>query len=302
MKKTFKRYFVPHEANDYKPHFLREASVVSIAAVIAVAFGLSILHSLALTKTGLGAAVLPDALIDLANSDRVLHDAPSLIRSPMLEEAARRKAEDMAKKEYFAHVSPEGVTPWHWFREAGYNFIYAGENLAVNFNDSGEVDQAWMSSPGHRSNILNKNFTEIGIAVARGRYQGRETIFVVELFGRPMPSQIPPIPIGEITEIAQRDMFIAVKGADLVPEELVKPVREFYANWYEALLASPKNTLDAVYLLLAALTALALVFAIFVEIKRQHPLHILYGFCLLGLIGLFTYLSNSLYFLGASII
>jgi hypothetical protein len=94
----------------------------------------------------------------------------------------------MAEYGYFAHYSPRGVSPWYWFEQVSYSFIHAGENLAVHFTDSGEVVQAWMRSPTHRANIMNAQFTEIGIGTATGTYQGHPTVFVVQLFGAPNPA------------------------------------------------------------------------------------------------------------------
>lgn len=139
------------------------------------------------------ALILPKVLVELANVDRRTSSLPSLTVNPILEETARRKALDMAAQGYFAHTSPDGKSPWYWFAETGYNFSYAGENLAVNFTDSIDVERAWMNSPGHRANILNGNFAEIGIATARGTYQGRDTIFVVQMFGKPLKSSPTPL-------------------------------------------------------------------------------------------------------------
>jgi uncharacterized protein YkwD len=91
----------------------------------------------------------------------------------------------MAAKSYFAHVSPEGVKPWHWLDVAGYRYDYAGENLALNFTDSQDVADAWMRSPTHRSNLLKSAYTEIGTGVATGTYQGSEAVFIVQLYARP---------------------------------------------------------------------------------------------------------------------
>ncbi len=96
------------------------------------------------------------------------------------------KADDMATKGYFAHTSPEGLTPWYWFAQVGYNYTYAGENLAINFNESKDVDTAWLASPTHRANILNSHYTEIGIATAQGMYKGVQATFVVQMFGTPV--------------------------------------------------------------------------------------------------------------------
>jgi uncharacterized protein YkwD len=124
-------------------------------------------------------------LVNLTNQNRVAANVSELKVSPILEKAAQMKADDMAAKGYFAHNTPEGLTPWYWFEQAGYKYIYAGENLAVNFEDSEDVETAWMNSRGHFLNIMNPNFTEIGIATSTGIYKGRQAIFVVQMFGAP---------------------------------------------------------------------------------------------------------------------
>src|SRR5690606_5212160 len=142
-------------------------------------------------------AIYSSVLVDLANESRVQNRRAPLVVNPLLEEAARLKAEDMAEKGYFSHVSPDGKSPWYWISGAGYKFIYAGENLAVDFEYSEDVNEAWLNSPGHRDNILNNQFTEIGIATAEGRYNGRKTTFVVQMFGTPVP-QVQPEPQAQV--------------------------------------------------------------------------------------------------------
>ena len=130
-------------------------------------------------------AIYASVLSNLANIDRASQNIDELKTNPLLVNAAQMKADDMARRGYFSHDTPEGLTPWYWFDKAGYQYKYAGENLAVNFDDSQDIEEAWMASPKHRWNILNRNFTEIGIATSTGIYQGRETIFVVQMFGLP---------------------------------------------------------------------------------------------------------------------
>jgi hypothetical protein len=132
-----------------------------------------------------------NALVDETNQSRVTNNLPDLQVSPLLQAAAQEKANDMATKGYFAHTSPQGLTPWYWFQQVGYNFDYAGENLAVNFSDSQDVTDAWMNSPEHRANILSTDFTQIGIATAQGVYNGAPAIYVVEEFGTPAPAAAP---------------------------------------------------------------------------------------------------------------
>jgi len=136
-------------------------------------------------KTGLLGAVLPAVLNSLTNQDRAENNVALLAQNALLDKAAQLKAEDMARRGYFSHTTPEGKTPWYFLDQVGYKYSAAGENLAVNFFESKDVADAWMSSPPHRANIIRKDFTEIGIGVASGIYRGRNTVFVVQFFGRP---------------------------------------------------------------------------------------------------------------------
>ncbi len=131
------------------------------------------------------AAVVATTLVDLANIDRTENGLSRLSVSPILVRAAQAKANDMATKGYFSHTSPDGLDSWHWFKEAGYVYEHAGENLAIDFIDSADVEQAWMNSITHRDNILNSHYDEIGIATAQGDYEGRPTMFVVQMFATP---------------------------------------------------------------------------------------------------------------------
>jgi hypothetical protein len=187
MRKHLKKYFIPHEENDYKPHFLQEASVAVTALIVVALFLASFIHvALIVSDKDFLAAILPGVLVDLTNEERQDNNLGYLQRNPLLDLAAQQKARHMAENSYFAHNSPDGLTPWYWFYQTGYQFQAAGENLAVNFSDSDQVVRAWMESPGHRANILNGGFTEIGMAMAEGEYNGKRTIFVVQLFGTPM--------------------------------------------------------------------------------------------------------------------
>ncbi|MBX4195711.1 hypothetical protein KW796_02015 [Candidatus Parcubacteria bacterium] len=131
------------------------------------------------------ATVLPAVVALLTNDERSAQSVAKLNVDAKLTKAAEAKARDMAAKGYFAHVSPDGTQPWFWILKEEYLYKYAGENLAVNFEDSDEVVEAWMKSPGHRLNILKPQYTDIGIGTATGTYQGRPATFVVQMFGSP---------------------------------------------------------------------------------------------------------------------
>lgn len=123
------------------------------------------------------------SIISSTNSQRVSNGLGSLTSNSTLSAAANAKAQDMFANQYFAHTSPQGKTPWDFIHAAGYDYTYAGENLAIGYNDISELMSAWMASPTHRENILNPNFREIGVAVVSGTYEGAETLIAVQEFG-----------------------------------------------------------------------------------------------------------------------
>jgi len=193
MKKHLKDYFVPHAGNDFKPHSLQKAAVTGMALMILLSFALTNLQSIVwVSSDWLVSSILPAVIVDLTNQQRQGDALFGLRRSPTLDLAAKQKAEHMAVHEYFAHYSPDGVSPWHWFDVAGYHYVHAGENLAVHFTDSGDVVTAWMNSPAHRANIMSGNYTEIGVGTAEGRFEGFKTIYVVQLFGTPEATAAAP--------------------------------------------------------------------------------------------------------------
>jgi Cysteine-rich secretory protein family len=192
VRKTLRKYFVPHDENDHKPQILRPRSVAFVLVIALAIEGAFWFGSTQLvTNSRLYGIILANALVDETNQSRVANDVPPLTENPLLDEAAKEKANDMATNNYFAHTSPSGLSPWYWFEQVGYGFTYAGENLAVNFTDSQDVTNAWMNSTEHRENILNPNFTQIGMATATGTYEGHPAVYVVEEFGTPVPPAPP---------------------------------------------------------------------------------------------------------------
>ncbi|HVN26188.1 MAG TPA: CAP domain-containing protein [Candidatus Paceibacterota bacterium] len=196
MRKAVKKYFIPHKGNDYQPHLLHPRVVALFCLVIIVAEGAYVGASrYVIPRSRLFGIVLANALIDETNANRVKDSLQPLRENALLDAAAQEKANDMASKGYFAHTSPEGLTPWYWFAQVGYSFDYAGENLAVDFSDSQDVTNAWMNSPEHRANILDPDYTEIGMAKADGMFEGHHATFAVELFGTPAPVAVAVSPI-----------------------------------------------------------------------------------------------------------
>jgi uncharacterized protein YkwD len=112
---------------------------------------------------------------------------PVLTENAKLDEAASAKANDMFSNQYFEHTSPSGVDPGKLVQNYGYNYIVAGENLILgNFSSEKEVVGDWMNSPGHRANILNNRYIEMGAAIIKGTYKGQTAWIGVQEFGLPL--------------------------------------------------------------------------------------------------------------------
>lgn len=127
--------------------------------------------------------ITPSAVIRLVNEARKDAGVGILMENQKLKTAAEAKANDMIVNNYFAHISPQGKSPWDFILEKKYDYLLAGENLAIDYSSVKEQQKAWMDSPLHRSNILNPEYKEIGVAVAKGEIEGRKTIITVQEFG-----------------------------------------------------------------------------------------------------------------------
>lgn len=125
-------------------------------------------------------------VIEETNLQRQNNGLSSLAENSFLDKAALAKANDMFKNQYFEHVSPLGINPGELVSSSGYEYIIAGENLILgNFSSEKDVVENWMQSPGHKENILNSRFSEIGVAIIKGEYNG-ETVWIgVQEFGLP---------------------------------------------------------------------------------------------------------------------
>lgn len=183
----FKKHFIPYHRNHHHPHILRHKSLAAALTLVVLLELVMFLGPVVLSRFSAQlAAILPAVVTLLTNDARTENSLAEVKMNDKLTLAAQAKAEDMAKRGYFSHNSPEGVVPWHWLDEARYEYQYAGENLAVNFTDSEQLVAAWQNSPTHNLNLLGSRYTETGVGIATGMYQGRETIFVVQFFASPI--------------------------------------------------------------------------------------------------------------------
>jgi len=328
VKNTLKKYFIPHQENDHQPHILRYETAIVLLAIVLVAETLFLVQSLVvIRRIDFFAAILPDVLVDETNLNRDTASIGTLTTNPLLQEAARLKALDMAENGYFAHTSPSGVSPWYWLEKAGYEFSAAGENLAVNFVDSSDVTKAWMNSPSHKANILNGNYTEIGIATAKGTYKGYDTTFVVQFFGKPAPTFAETV-TEEIAQEKGKEVAAVIEkevaSASTPTEEMAIDIEEVFtggdieidiievvaaaegefapqASFTEKLAVNPKTSVDFLLTTLGTIIALALLLKIFVKVDIQYPRLIVNGASLLIIIAS-SILLNQYISLGTEII
>lgn len=186
VKHRAKLAVLPHSANDFRPHLIRWYGIAAMLIVVVIAFAST--HIQQGGVLGVRANITATGLLNDTNAERVKAGAPNLRYDEQLSTAAFYKAQDMLEKQYWAHNSPDGTTPWHWFAKAGYNYSFAGENLAKNFTSTQSTIAAWMASTHHRDNIVNKNYTDVGFAVVDGTLDGKPTTLVVALYGAPATS------------------------------------------------------------------------------------------------------------------
>jgi hypothetical protein len=268
-----KRYLLPHSDNDYAPLLFEKNLALKIGLAVVALFALSYVHMTYLTaRLDQAAAVLPTVLVEQANAERMSEGRSPLTVNPVLEESARLKAEHMAREGYFEHYAPDGTSPWDFFRLAGYQFNYAGENLAVNFTDSRAVTRAWMRSPTHRDNILSERYSEIGIATAKGRYKGRNSVYVVQHFGDPFEAII--IPPQPLRSFQQNNLSAAAA---------------YSIGW---LVAQPLLIYQLILFLAGIFVAIALGSSLVHERGRKHQKSVIFGSLLLFLILVTGYLMS----------
>jgi len=187
----FHHLFIPKEENNYQPKLLH-LDLLSFYLIFALflTFSYRVINPFGLNILGFATDITINKLYQLTNQMRQKYNLPPLSYNKKLEQAAYLKAQDMFKKNYWAHYAPDGTTPWQFILATGYRYQYAGENLAKNFLFSKDVVDAWMASEKHRENILRKEYTDVGFAVVNGVLNGEQTTLVVQLFATPQETSI----------------------------------------------------------------------------------------------------------------
>ena len=302
MANFFKNYFIPHDGNDLKPRFFHwETAVVVFSAALFLEILFLVQIYWILPATNYSASILPTVVANLTNRNRETYQVPSLASNELLARAAQLKAENMAQEGYFSHQGPGGEAPWSWLDRVGYDYTNAGENLAVNFAESEDVVGAWMRSESHKENILSGRFTEIGIGVARGVFEGREALFVVQFFGRPAAPAVsvpvaaftaPAAPAGEAPRTAEPAKTVQKTDKKVPPQPaspktagVSVPPASASLGFLREFFSLPHRMVNYLYAMMLTMIALAFSLMIFIKIRVQHPRLILNGAMMLLLVG-----------------
>jgi uncharacterized protein YkwD len=168
------------QSQDYRKAywpFLPMAAIVSLGIVANTFWGTIQQHVLSYATN-----MSVSGLLQETNEERVVGGLGSLTLNSKLNSAAQAKANDMATRDYWSHNTPDGQEPWVFISNAGYDYKTAGENLAYGFDSSTEAVIGWMNSPGHKANIMNNGYTEVGFGIVDvPSYQGtgEQTVVVV---------------------------------------------------------------------------------------------------------------------------
>src|SRR3989344_1539982 len=185
FKAIFKDLFYPSAKNSFVPGLLNARAFFYYGLLV---FIVTVIIFSPLTKTLPYRVFLANLsgqlILDDVNPQRTSGSLAPLRVDPLLSDAARMKAEDMIARNYFSHLGPNGELPWVWFDRLGYKYSAAGENLAIDFSDPNALVSAWMASPTHAANIRNGTFSDVGIGLADGVFQGRKTTIVVMFLGQ----------------------------------------------------------------------------------------------------------------------
>ncbi len=220
MRHYLAHLFIPYHTNNFKPRLLHGPIVIVYAILMfTLNFSFSAVQAINPDILGFATNITIDQLLTLTNQKRAEAGLGPLRHNPTLAQAAAGKAADMFGGDYWAHNSPAGKTPWDFIVGSGYSYIYAGENLAKNFQDSPGVVEAWMNSPTHKENLLRAQYEEVGFAIVNGKLQGEETTLVVQMFGTPQGG-------GNVAFAAEEPTPTVTPAATSVPSVAPSPTAE----------------------------------------------------------------------------
>lgn len=228
MKDFLFHLFTPKESNNHRAKILHHTNLfLTIVFLLLTSFFIQRLKVSFPSVLGVKADISSEELLLLTNKERQNNGIEPLFFNEQLSDAAAKKAADMFEYGYWAHNSPTGKTPWVFIRSSGYKYVYAGENLARGFSTAQDVIKAWMASPDHKTNMLSRNYQDVGFAVKIGELNGEETVLIVEELGNLS------MPIArETQEIATASQTTAVKNVTSVDRQPLINSLSFASNIY----------------------------------------------------------------------
>ncbi len=223
--------FIPSRFNNFKPQALHPKRIAfySISAILFKAI-LVITVMVLPIEAWLTPNILVEQskkIISLTNTLRQNANLALLTESPLLNQAAYQKAENMLLNQYFAHTGPDKKTLADWLKLVKYNYTVAGENLAMGFTSPEAVVNGWTRSQTHFKNMTDPDFKEIGVGMVSGLYTGVNTTLVAQYFGSSLPVQAKE-PGQTVKPSANLDRKIispleAVSGSQLLGEKVNEP-------------------------------------------------------------------------------
>lgn len=211
-------FLAPHQGNNYQPLALHPQRLFfyGLSAVLIKTIVVIFVISFPMV-----AWLSPDVLheqgqkiIALTNELRQQLGVRELEENSILTEAAYDKAQDMLLYQYFAHVGPDKKSLANWLDDYEYNYVVAGENLAMGFSQPEAVVEAWTKSKTHYANLIDPDFSQIGIGIVSGPYFGRDTTLIAQFFAYPSYLQIDRAKDDQIKLLSQERPIVVLPQID----------------------------------------------------------------------------------------
>lgn len=213
----------PRESNNHRSKLLHHDSIFFVVALfVFLGSVLGTVHKSHPQVLGISSNISAGDLLTFTNQKRQENGLKPLAMNAQLSQAAEQKASHMFANNYWAHVAPDGTTPWYFIKNSGYEYLYAGENLARGFTTASAVVDAWMASPTHRENMLSSNYDDVGFAIQTGTLTGSETILVVQELGRQYGAKSEVANVGS-AQVTPSPTPVVVAVASPVPTKAVLP-------------------------------------------------------------------------------
>lgn len=303
IAKWFERMFIPNQKNLWKPYIFKPKNLFKLAVVLLVIKFVIFSWVYYFPQTTHFAIITNSKLIEMLNEDRIAQGLKPLTVNQQLVMAAEKKATDMLNENYFAHTSPDGITPWYWLSKVGYKYVAAGENLAKDFTESEYVHRAWMNSASHRANILNGNYQDVGIAVVEGEIDGKKTTIAVQFFGKSSvkaaattPTKVVFSEINKnenkievpIPETNIKNEEVVLKGPEVFTQMGIRDIINEPENIAGLTIEKSESWIQKIYLIVLGIISLVLMLSIFINIKVQYPRMILMVLIFIVLIAAIT--------------